>query len=273
MADDTKLKGERITVSYIPLEDAVLWDRNPKLHDIPSLVESIWRYGLVDPPKYDAKLGALVYGNGRVQALLQGKAEGRQPPRGVLYDEDGNWYIPVKFGVDAESQAVAEALAIDHNMLTLSGAPDLDFCDQLNIWDQDGIAGLLDELAQQNLYAVTLGPSAVQMLAMESAGQKEVGVVPYGVALVRAGVLAWAHPLVTHVRLLFEPLAAEGALRHGLVAFCKGPTQPVWASSVVSVESSPGATKALQSAFPGMYYRQSDGTLASRIHYPSLELR
>lgn len=116
------LNGEQLQLKYVPLAQVVLWDENPKKHDIGGLMQSIKRYGFVDPPKFDPQLnngnGGIVYGNGRSECVKLIKQETpHDPPRGVLVDDKGEWFLPVLFGLDAESEAIAKALAIDHNNL------------------------------------------------------------------------------------------------------------------------------------------------------------
>ena len=77
------------------------------------------------------------------EALERMHAEGDQPPRGILVTDEGEWAVPVIFGVDAESEAAAVAFAIDHNNLTLLGG-DLNFGDLLQIWDESGLQAVLD---------------------------------------------------------------------------------------------------------------------------------
>ncbi len=79
---------EKLKLEYVPLDQAKLWDQNPKLHDIGALIQSIQLHGLGDPPKFDAKLDGLVYGNGRTEALERMRQEGMDPPRGILKLED-----------------------------------------------------------------------------------------------------------------------------------------------------------------------------------------
>ena len=47
--------------------------------------------------------------------------EGRQPPKGIAVTPDDRWAVPVVFGNDLESRAIAEAFAVDHNNLTMVG--------------------------------------------------------------------------------------------------------------------------------------------------------
>ncbi len=133
---------EQLELRYVPLKDARRWDANPKLHDIGALIRSIGLHGFGDPPKYDAKLKGLVYGNGRTEALERMRAERMDPPRGVIALEDGEWAVPVIFGVDAESHAAAVAFAIDHNNLGLLGG-NLGLTDMLALWDEEGLQSVL----------------------------------------------------------------------------------------------------------------------------------
>lgn len=161
------MKTETLELRYIPLTQASRWDDNPKKHDIGALIRSIEIHGFGDPPKFDAKLGGLVYGNGRTEALEVIKADGRPAPRGIAVDKTGEWAIPVIFGVDAESKAAAVAFAIDHNNLTLLGG-DLGFTDMLAIWDEEGLqsvlqnqpaaGSLLASLDEQDVSALLVGP-------------------------------------------------------------------------------------------------------------------
>ncbi|HEX4952681.1 MAG TPA: hypothetical protein VF017_04715 [Thermoanaerobaculia bacterium] len=137
------MNTEKLELRYVPLAQARRWDANPKKHDLPALVRSIETHGFGDPPKFDATLDALVYGNGRTEALEQMHRTGRKPPRGIALLEGGEWAVPVIFGVDSASRAAAVAFAIDHNNLTLLGG-NLKLEDVLAIWDEEGLKGLLE---------------------------------------------------------------------------------------------------------------------------------
>ena len=133
---------DQLELRYVPLTQAVRWDANPKKHALDALVTSIETYGFGDPPKYESTLEALVYGNGRTEALERMRADDKEPPRGIAVLEDGEWAVPVIFGVDAESHAAAVAFAIDHNNLGLMGGK-LGFEDLLAIWDEEGLQAVL----------------------------------------------------------------------------------------------------------------------------------
>lgn len=136
---------ERLELRYVPLSQARRWDDNPKRHDLAALVRSIETHGFGDPPKFDSTLGALVYGNGRSEALERMKSEGKPPPRGIAVLDTGEWAVPVIFGVDAASKAAAVAFAIDHNNLTLLGGG-LGIEDVLQVWDEEGLQRVLREI-------------------------------------------------------------------------------------------------------------------------------
>jgi hypothetical protein len=157
------MSEERLELRYVPLAQAKLWDENPKLHDLEALVRSIETHGFGDPPKYDATLGALVYGNGRTEALERMCQEGQQPPRGIGVLEDGGWAIPVIFGVDARSRAAAVAFAIDHNNLTLLGGG-LGVHDLLAIWDEEKLVKVLEETPDAGRLLASLEPEDVDTL-------------------------------------------------------------------------------------------------------------
>jgi aryl-alcohol dehydrogenase-like predicted oxidoreductase len=166
-SSESNASQDRLELKYVPLSQAHRWDSNPKKHDLDRLIQSIETHGFGDPPKLDATLGCLTYGNGRVESLERMKAAGHPPPRGIGLLEDGEWAVPVIFGVDAESKAAAVAFAIDHNNLTLLGG-DLGFTDLLQIWDEEGLQSVLLEapdasdfltsLDSQDLDALLTGP-------------------------------------------------------------------------------------------------------------------
>ena len=154
------LNGEKMQLKYVPLAQVALWDKNPKKHDIGGLMQSIKRHGFVDPPKFDPSLnegkGGIVYGNGRSECVKLIKQETpHEPPRGVLVDDKGEWFLPVLFGLHAESEAVAKALAIDHNNLTLAGG-DFDMWDYAKMWNQESYAEVLRSLESADVPPITM---------------------------------------------------------------------------------------------------------------------
>lgn len=157
------MSDERLTLEYIPLSQARRWDENPKRHDLEALVRSIETHGFGDPPKFDSTLGALVYGNGRTEALERMQEDGNEPPRGIGVTENGEWAVPVVFGVDAESREAAVAFAVDHNNLTLMGGG-LDVEDLLQIWDEESLQQVLGEIPDAGDLLASLGTDDVDAL-------------------------------------------------------------------------------------------------------------
>lgn len=154
-----------LRIEYVPLSQVRRWDRNPKKHDIGALVTAIERYGFVDPPKFDPTLnngeGGLVYGNGRDEALEWMKAQKKKLPRGIAVSGD-EWCMPIVFGVDAASQTVAEALAIDHNNLTMAGG-EYTAVDMLRMWTGD-YTDILKGLAKSDELPLTVDGDDLDLL-------------------------------------------------------------------------------------------------------------
>jgi hypothetical protein len=118
---EVKAGDDLLALRYIPISHARAWDRNPKLHDLQKLVESIETYGFKDPPAYDVQLDAFVEGNGRTEALQWMARHGRQRPRGIAIDvQTGEWCMPVLFGVDAASRLMAERSEIETQLFDLA---------------------------------------------------------------------------------------------------------------------------------------------------------
>lgn len=144
----SKASGEKLELRYVPLDQAVIWERNSKKHDLPALAKSIQKYGFLDPMKFDTKLnngkGGIVEGNGRAAALHEMFTQNTALPRGILQNGNG-WLVPVLFGVDAKSQKMAQAYAIDHNNLTMRGG-DFGILEIARMWDDKEYAKLLEDL-------------------------------------------------------------------------------------------------------------------------------
>ncbi|MCH9647748.1 MAG: hypothetical protein K0U98_05875 [Deltaproteobacteria bacterium] len=157
------MKEDKLELRYIPLSQARRWDENPKLHDLEALTQSIERHGFGDPPKYDGTLDALVYGNGRTEALERLHQAGGKPPRGILLTAKKEWAVPVIFGVDASSREAALAFAVDHNNLTLLGGG-LGFTDLTAIWQEEGLQGVLEQIPDAGELLTTLDSTQVDAL-------------------------------------------------------------------------------------------------------------
>ena len=148
-------------MSHTKLRD-LLWDENPKLHDLQALIRSISENGFRDPPTYDAKLDAIIEGNGRITALLTMKEQGLPAPRGVR-EEDGNWFVPVLTGVSSTTRDEAVRYAIDHNNLVLAGG-DFDELDFTQLWDHNRLLGVATALRDVDQLPITMNSETLDTL-------------------------------------------------------------------------------------------------------------
>ena len=99
-------------IVYMGLSDLTPADRNPKAHDLPSLVGSLRRHGWVAPAILDERTGKLIAGHGRREACIMIRQAGDPPPGGVFVDDDGDWLVPVLRGWASRTDAEAEAYVI-----------------------------------------------------------------------------------------------------------------------------------------------------------------
>jgi len=166
-AQESTTPEERLQVRYVALDTLVLWDRNPKKHDLDRLATSIRQYGFKDPLKFEPSLnggrGGIVEGNGRAEVLRAMKEAGEEAPRGIGVDESGTWYAPVLFGVDARSRAEAESYGVDHNALTLGGSG-LAVEDVLRLFDETALESLLRDAPNASELLVSLSTADVDAL-------------------------------------------------------------------------------------------------------------
>lgn len=155
-----------LEIRYVPLSQCQLWDRNPKLHSIDDLVASIERYGFKESPRYEPHIngpsqGGIVAGNGRIEALAWMHQQGRQAPRGIQ-ERDGEWFVPITFGVDAESQIVAEAYGLDANNLTAAGG-NMTVFDMARMYTGE-YTDILSSLATADALPITVDGDALDAL-------------------------------------------------------------------------------------------------------------
>ena len=124
-----------VHIEYVSLAELQRWPRNPKGHDLGTLHESYDRFGYVMPMLLDERTGRLAVGHGRLDALQQRKAAGREAPGGIRAD-DGAWSVPVVRGVSFEDDAEMDAYIIADNRNT-----------ELGGWDEAALAAVLADLA------------------------------------------------------------------------------------------------------------------------------
>lgn len=154
------LQGDTTTTRYIPIDKIMdmRWVDNPKLHDLQAIWQSIERNGFRDRPAWDSNLtpvegehgsGAILFGNGRIEALHWGWKNQQDKPQGILEDDKGLWYVPVEFGLDSASEVQAQAFGIDHNSLTMSGG-DFEASDIWRMYDREVLAELGERIASSD---------------------------------------------------------------------------------------------------------------------------
>jgi hypothetical protein len=175
-----KVSGDFIKIRLVPLSaveklSGILWSGNAKKHDTRGLYDSIERFGFIDPPHWDSKLnggsGGIVFGNGRtesiVSALIDARKNGMEPPRGIPMHQN-EWWIPVTFGVDQESEAEAIALGIDHNNLTMGS--EFSAAEIARMWDEEGYLKLLSSIAEKEISPVSVGAEDLADLLLDVEG-------------------------------------------------------------------------------------------------------
>jgi hypothetical protein len=154
-----------LELRYIPISQAELFDNNAKLHNLDQIIQSIARYGFKSACKWESTLnngrGGIVAGNGRVEALRVMKERGDELPIGIAQDETGEWCVPVLFGVEAGSEAIARAYALDDNNLTLLGG-DFAVADLMKLYDQELLLSELEELSRSAEQPVTFDENFVE---------------------------------------------------------------------------------------------------------------
>ena len=110
---------------------------NAKSHDLGAIITSIATFGFLEPMILDARTGRLLHGHGRHEALLAMRDDpDHERPRGVVADENGEWFAPVFAGLATESDAQAMAIGLALNRAS-----------QLGGWDEPILVESLKELA------------------------------------------------------------------------------------------------------------------------------
>jgi len=215
-----------LKIQYLPLADIQQWERNPKKHDLPGIIASLRRYGFQLLPKFDATLNGLVFGNGRIEALRLMHSEGEAPPKGIAVDESGAWAVPILFGNDLASQAAAEAFALDHNNLVLSGGG-FSAVYTSQIWHEGDYVKLLVELNQTEQLPVTVQSADVALLLKMIFGEQgnkaekthtRVTIGMYVQKIPLPAYFAWAEALSQQLNFDKEAVITELKTRLGILA-------------------------------------------------------
>lgn len=121
----------RRAVRTVPLDEFTPHPENPKAHDLDAIITSIRRFGFADPVVVDQRTGLTVSGHGRIEALQVMRDRGDPAPDGVE-----GWKVPTYTGWASADDDDARGMIVALNRLTETGG-----------WDDQALAGLLDQLA------------------------------------------------------------------------------------------------------------------------------
>lgn len=124
-------------VDRIPLGQciAMAHPRNPKDHAIEAIIDSIVRFGFVDPPILDEATETMVAGHGRCEALEAMQKMKQKPPIGIRVAPNGEWLVPVLRGLSFANESERDAFVIANNQHVINGG-----------WKFDILTELLGEL-------------------------------------------------------------------------------------------------------------------------------
>ncbi len=142
-------------VDYLPVDEVIPADRNPKAHDEGGIGRSIGHFGLAELPLIDERTGRLVAGHGRHKHLVSLLQQGEQPPDGVRVDDQGRWLMPVVRGWSSRSDDDAAAYLVGSNQLTTKGG-----------WNDHLLAEVLHDLGDAQMIDLT-GFEATDLESLE----------------------------------------------------------------------------------------------------------
>ena len=123
-------------IRRIAIDDITPHPSNPKAHDLGTLIDSIVRFGFVEPIVVDQRTGLNISGHGRVEALTIMRQRGDDPPAGITVD-DARWLAPVFVGWSSTDDIEAEAALVALNRIGEAGG-----------WEDEPLVELLTRLAE-----------------------------------------------------------------------------------------------------------------------------
>lgn len=132
---------------------AIVWQGNPRRHDLESIRDSVLRFGYVEPLAIDDTSGQLVAGHGVLASLLIAQEDGLDAPDRVTV-QDEQWVVPVVHVRLAPGEAEPYTLSSVRTR-------------ELGTWDERQlIASLRDIQANTDLGLAGLGWSPEELEAM-----------------------------------------------------------------------------------------------------------
>lgn len=135
--------------------------RNPKDHDIDSLIDSFKRFGFTAAPTIDEATMVMVAGHGRCEALAKMRNNLEEPPPGIGLDGI-EWLVPVMRGISFASERERDAYVIADNQNVMAGGWKFDVLAQLvgELKADGGFAGLGFQEIELNALLGQLPPEA-----------------------------------------------------------------------------------------------------------------
>jgi DNA modification methylase len=130
-------------VEYLPLSDLKPAIRNPKSHQVETVLASMERFGYVAPMILDERSRRLVAGHGRLESLKRAKRAGQKPPDRIRVEGD-EWLVPVVRGVTFTDDREAEAYLLADNQTTILGG-----------WNDDELKEIIASLGAEDALAGT----------------------------------------------------------------------------------------------------------------------
>lgn len=145
-------------IDYVPLDDIVRADENPRDHDLDLIAASMRRFGFADAPVHDGRTGRLIAGHGRLEALqLIRSSDDPAAPAGVEV-RDGVWWVPVQYGWSSVDDREAEAMLVVLNRAT-----------EVATWRAPELAAMLERVAATDLGLEGVGYTPPELEAMLAA--------------------------------------------------------------------------------------------------------
>lgn len=151
--------NQPIWIEYGPLSKLLTakFPGNPKNHAITDLLASMERFGFTSPVMQDETTGCILAGHGRLESLQKRKEAGHPPPDRI-YEQDGEWMVPILRGVGFPEDSEARAYLLADNRLT-----------ELGDWDQEKLDEWLKQLASEgtSLEGTGFDPEDVNRMLQE----------------------------------------------------------------------------------------------------------
>ena len=109
-----------LRIEYWPLSKLLKHPKNPKTHKLDEIQKSMERFGYISPILIDERSGMIAAGHGRIDTLIQLKAENKPAPTQILVKKD-EWSVPVICGIEFKNEHELEAYLVADNRLTEMG--------------------------------------------------------------------------------------------------------------------------------------------------------